>query len=430
MPDESLSLNDQRRRTALLSVIAISIAVRIAIILNFRERASYDTAGFVLTANAIRHLDFSRYDGRRTPIYPLLLLAAGMDWRTVRIIQSVLGIAIAAMMFQVGWYRTRNLAISLIVGLLSSLAISALLYEQIIYSETLCTFWIALSVLACARIDVEVGSRARNYALLGIAAALAGMTRPMFLFLGPLYFAIALARTRVRSALALALAPTLVLALGWSAFNKITIDYLGVTTTTGFNLSNHSGGFIELAPPRYKSIAEIYMRYRPWQIARMGSHTMTIWVAEDELERATGMSTPQLSKALTRMSLEMFVAHPMLYLESVARAWMRFWGIGFFDFVRAYQESASPTLYATIVALGSLQLAINLAFLMIAGIVLLKWIRGRVRFNFDLAIIALVLTASLVEAFMEYGENVRYLAPLVPLIIYVVAVRLGEATVG
>ena len=78
------------------------------------------------------------------------MLLAGMDWDVVRLIQSVLGIAIASMMFAIAWMRTRNVAASFVVGLLCSLAVSELLFEQIIYSETFCTFWIVLSLLAYA----------------------------------------------------------------------------------------------------------------------------------------------------------------------------------------------------------------------------------------------------------------------------------------
>jgi hypothetical protein len=185
---------------------------------------------------------------------------------------------------------------------------------------------------------------------------------------------------------------------------------------------------MELAPPQYSPIADIYLRYRAWQIPRMGSQTMTIWYAEDEIKRTTGLSTAQLSKQLTRMSLEMFAEHPLLYLESVSRAWMRFWGFGFFDFVGAYKDSAGSG-YAMLLALGSFQLTINLAFLIIAAVALARWMLGRAGFDFDLGIIAIVLAGSVVQAFLEYGENVRYLAPLVPLTIYITATRLLRARV-
>jgi hypothetical protein len=159
----------------------------------------------------------------------------------------------------------------------------------------------------------------------------------------------------------------------------------------------------------------------------MGSHTMTIWLAENEIKRATGLTTAQLSKQLTRMSLQMFAQHPMLYLKSVARAWMRFWGFGFFDFVRAYKDSAGSLGYAMLLVLGSFQLAINLAFLIIAAMAISRWILRRARFDFDLGIIAIVLAGSVAQALMEYGENVRYLAPLVPLTIYLTTTQLWHA---
>jgi hypothetical protein len=218
--------------------------------------------------------------------------------------------------------------------------------------------------------------------------------------------------------LALVLAPTLVLALGWSMVNQHTVNYFGVTTTTGYNLSNHSGAFMEFAPPQYSEIARIYLRYRAWQIPRMGSQTMTIWYAESEIKRKTGLSTAELSKQLTRMSLEMFAEHPLLYLESVARSWIRFWGFGIYRYIGFFKDSAGSTVYALLIVFGSLQLGINVMFLVIAAYSITRWMRGQASFDFDLGVIAIVLAASVVQAFMEYGENIRYLAPLVPLTIY------------
>jgi hypothetical protein len=442
MADEfSSEVRWQRRKcfaAALFALIAISGLVRMLIVLNFRARGSYDTLSYINAAKAIASLDFRDYDGRRTPVYPALLILCGMDFDNVRLIQSLLGIGIAAMLFAITWYRSRNVTISFIVGLLGSFALMELLYEQIIYSETLCTFWIVLSVLAYARIKSRENASAWNYALMGTAAALAAMTRPMFLYLGPLYAGLMLVQggkfnlRKMREArLIWLLAPTLLLALGWSAVNEYTIGYFGVTTTTGFNLSNHSGAFMELAPPRYSKIATIYLRYREWQVKQMGSQTMTIWLAESEMERTLALSPAELSKQLTRMSLEMFAQHPLLYLESVARGWARFWGHGIYDFVRDYtQAGGNRFVYLILLGLGSLQLLINAAFLAIGGYSIMRWLTRRASFDFDLGVIAIVLAASMVQAFMEYGENVRYLAPVAPLTIYVVVTFIWRAGDG
>ena len=68
---------------AFLALMAISGLVRLLAVLNFRVRASWDTDGYILAARSIASLDFSNYDGKRTPIYPLLMLLAGMDWSVV-----------------------------------------------------------------------------------------------------------------------------------------------------------------------------------------------------------------------------------------------------------------------------------------------------------------------------------------------------------
>jgi len=435
MPHDSSSYAKEARdnhvAVAFFSLIAISAVVRLGVVMNFRARASFDTPSFIVTVQALASGDFSHYDGKRTPVYPLLMLLAGMDWPVVRAIQSLLGTAITSMVFAIAWIRTRSAIASFIVGLLSSIAISELLYEQIIYSETLCTFWLVLSMLAYVRIELADREGRWDFALLGISAALAGMTRPMFLYLGPLFFFFMAMRRRcwldIRTAIVLA--PTLLLALGWSAVNKYTINYFGVTTTTGYNLSNHSGAFMELAPPRYSQIADIYLRYRAWQIQQMGSQTMTIWYAENEIKRKTGLTTAELSKQLARMSVEMFAEHPILYLESVAQAWMRFWGAGFYHFVGFYEDAmGSSVAYAAVLIMGTIQLVINVMFLIIAGYSIAQWWKGRISFGFELGVIAIVLIGSVVEAFMEYGENIRYLAPLVPLTIYVVVTFVWRAT--
>jgi hypothetical protein len=115
-----------------------------------------------------------------------------------------------------------------------------------------------------------------------------------------------------------------------------------------------------------------------------------------------------------------------LYLASVGRAWMRFWGFDFFHFIGFFRDSTSPFVYALLVILGTLQLGINVAFLGIAAYTLARWMMRGESFNFDLSVIAIVLAGSVVQAFLEYGENVRYLAPLVPLTIYTVAIFPGQ----
>jgi len=227
--------------------------------------------------------------------------------------------------------------------------------------------------------------------------------------------------------LALVLAPTLVFAIGWSAVNQHALNYFGVTTTTGYNLVTHSGTFIELAPPKYSEIARIYLRYRVAQIREHGTQAPTIWEANSEIQRKTGLSGAELSKQLTRMSLEMFAEHPILYFESVARSWLRFWGIGVHGYLGFFKDPhGSRIFYALVFGMSSLQWGITLTFLLIAAYSIVRW-RRRTSFNYELELIAIVLMGSVAEALLENGDNQRYFVPLIPLTIYVVATFLWRA---
>jgi hypothetical protein len=123
----------------------------------------------------------------------------------------------------------------------------------------------------------------------------------------------------------------------------------------------------------------------------------------------------------------MFAEHPVLYLESVTKSWVRFWGFEFYEFIGFFQASTSGFVYALLVIFGSLQLGVNVAFLGIAADSMWRWMRRRTRFDFELGVIAIVLAGSLEQAFLEYGENVRYLAPLVSLTIYTVVIRVWRS---
>ena len=419
---------------AFLVLLAISSIVRLFAVIHFPPQTSYDTGSYVHAAHALGKLHLKAYNGFRTPAYPLLLLLGGMNFRVARLIQSILGIVIASMLFAITWYRTRSAAASLAVGLLSSLSLSELLFEQIIYSETLCAFWIVLSAFAFARTKAPAGTGIRDYALLGLSAALAGMTRPMFLILGPLYFCFIVAEAQrldlsmLREArLALVLAPTLAVAIGWSAVNQYASNYFGVTTTTGYDLVSHSGAFIELAPPKYSEIARIYLRYRAPQLRKSGNQAATIWYAGSEIERTTGFSGAEVSKQLTRMSLEMFAAHPILYLDSVTRSWLRFWGIGAYGYLGYFKEPHGRRIfYALVLGMIFLQWGITLTFLLIAAYSIVRW-RQRTSFNYELELIAIVLLGSIPEALLINDDNERFFVPLIPLTIYVVVTFLWRA---
>jgi len=412
-------------------VLLITCAAR-AILLD-RPPAIYpDTHGYVSLAHNLRTLRFAGYDGTRPPIYPLFLLLTGMNFYVVRFLQNLLGMAIAAMLFAMVYRRTQSAALALVAGVVYGVDMSQLGLEQYILTETLSTFLLTLSVVVFQWMVLKGKFGWREQATLGTLVAVTGLTRPIYVCLAPLYFAF-LAMMGPRAGVARAdrnrhpasfAAPTAALLLGWCVFNWLTLGYFGLTTLTGFNLSNHSGAFIELAPDRYARIRDPYLRARPEQIAEQGTHSMTIFRADGEIYRETGYNRVQLSRALTRMSLELFAEHPILYGRGVGRAWVAFWRPSLYWGSRLTGKGLErPFKYLWTIELWTLPIA-NLGFLLYAGYLMLRLLLRQPVMGFDLCVIAMVLTVSVLQALLEFGENSRYSAPTSPLVFYTVMVSI------
>jgi hypothetical protein len=416
---------------AFLILVLACVSIRAVIILNYAPAQHWDTNSYVQVAREIRHLDFRRYEGRRTPLYPLLLVLGGLNWNVVRVIQSLLGVAISLMLFEIACAETGNSDIALLAGLAYSLDLSQLFYESAICSETLSTFWVVGSAFFLSR-SCRKGGR-KNLVLLGVAAGLAGLTRPLFLFLGPLYLAAlaildrsgALAEPARSRALRAFAVPAFVPVLGLCLFNWIVIGYPGPTTMLGYDLSNHSGAFIELAPGRYSGIRDPYLKARAARIARGAGYAQSIWYSEAEMKSATGLSTVGLSRALTRMSLELFAEHPVLYAEGVGRSWAGFWRSDiYWRGTNFTSQSLRDTLEPIWRAEVPLLIAINGMFLLIAGYMAVFSSGRREATAFDLCLVGIVLSAASLQALIEYGDNARFAIPIQPLVAYIVCVNL------
>jgi 4-amino-4-deoxy-L-arabinose transferase-like glycosyltransferase len=413
----------------LLILILACVLMRVFIRLTYEPIIYPDSGSYEKFTRQIQQGDLSLYDGTRTPVYPLLMLGAGLNYKLLWLIQSILGIAISAMLFRIALNHTRNNLLSLIIGLSYTLSLNQVYFEAIILTETLVTFLIVLSLLLVQKGHLQ-GNGVMYYALAGIISSIAGLTRPLFIFLAPLYL-IALIPPeplwrKIRYAVVFII-PFIVIIFGWCLFNKLKLDYFGPTTLTGYNLTQHSGAFMELAPDEYSQIRDIYLKFRQERIAESGTHSMTIWRAAPEIQKATGLSFSELSKQLAKMSLTMFIHHPVLYSQGVFKAWVRFWSSpNYWKRDKLHPQRLAGLMIAIWWAERVVLLAINFLFLVIVLYFLYQNLFRKHVSNsvLDLLIIAIVISASIIQALTEYGENGRYSIPIQPLVIYVVLVSL------
>jgi 4-amino-4-deoxy-L-arabinose transferase-like glycosyltransferase len=395
-----------------------------------------DSVSYVEFAERIRDWKFAGFTGTRTPGYPLFLLLCGLDLNIVHIVQGVTGVIVSVLLYRLIVQMTGRRILAFAAGLVSSLNINWLLYEGTILTESLSILLLLLVALLFWRLYSDRGDMFVNAIWLGLVVAVASLTRPLFLYLVPLVpvFMVMLLWRRRKWLVAVLnyTLPVAMLILAWCMFNKDQTGYFGVTTLTGYNLTQHSGAFIELAPKEYDDIKAVYLKYRAAAIASGGNHSMTIWGATPEMLQATGLTYPELSSRLTHMSVGLFVDHPGLYLPGVARSWLLFWAM-------AKNNAATSRITSAPVAAGAESILkaerfpmmlLNALFLCAALYIaaqMMMYGQWR-RWGFAAIIITIVLCGSVVQAMMEYGENARYAIPFQPLVLLSVAV-VGEALV-
>jgi hypothetical protein len=412
----------------LLVVILLAIVLRVIFVwgLGLEPEFNDDSASYDQVATQIITLDFSTYIAERTPGYPLLIALCGRNHTAILVVQTIMGLLITFLLFKLTWMETLNGAVSACVALLYAAGMNFIYFERCVMTETFTTLLIVISVY-CFR-QMIYGENYQYARCLGVFTVMTtpGLVRPLMAylpFLAGAYLPLVLRESwprRLRIAAA-CMMPALAITLGLCAFNKYMVDTFSITSMTGLHLSDHIGAYIEDAPPEFSTIVNAYLDYRPVQIERSTTHQFTIMHILPRLQQELGLSPPELSKLLMRMDLELIRTHPVQYAKTVCEAWVNFWkapalifwGFGTFHTVARYQRI--------------IYLMINGAFLILS---LLAIVRIRTMWfdaKFEIFLIGMILTGSVLQALLQYGGNPRFAVPFQPIIFYVDAVLLWKS---
>jgi len=429
-----------KRRTALiLWLVAIAAAVRLVFLYGTNPWTSPDSIQYMAVARQIANHDFSDYTGARSPGFPFLLLVCGQSPRVIRFVQCGLGILTCLVLFKLGFRLTADDGMAFWVGLSHAVALNQILLEGYLMPEAISTLLVVLSVYMVVRLMDAANGGVFMYVCLGVAAAYAGLIRPNlavlplvylpFLVIGwnrPTWFP----PKRILGT-AVFLLVWIAPMVGWSIFNKWTVGHFGLTTMVGYSLIQHTGGFIEKAPDEYSTVKRIFLPTREKEIQRTGHHSRTIFGLEKTLMRETKLSTVDLDRLLTRMSLTLIAEYPLLYLSSVFDAWVNFWRVSKFGIQAWSSETAGRqfmlfVFWVEVVCL----VVINGLFLLLPTIFLIRLRRGdECSSPSQLLIITTVLSASILQAATVYGDSPRYALPFQPLIcaaVFACLYRLGH----
>src|SRR5581483_1212094 len=88
-----------RIRIWLVLLLVAGSAIRLGLLAVYSPVAYPDTESYMAVARSIVAGDFSQYEARRTPGYPLVLALAGLSPGRVWWLQSLMGLAISALLF-------------------------------------------------------------------------------------------------------------------------------------------------------------------------------------------------------------------------------------------------------------------------------------------------------------------------------------------
>jgi 4-amino-4-deoxy-L-arabinose transferase-like glycosyltransferase len=425
----------------LIVVVLAAVLLRIVIWQTYQPAPVSDSQGYLQVANMFYTESFAKHYGARAPAYPLLLRHLGMTKygmmeAPVRLFQAGLGVLMALLWYGLAWRQTRNRWFALGIGLVSALILSMAYFETLIMTEVVSAFLVVVFFWMAGLLGKRAPMTWIDALLLGFLVGLMALTRPIMLYLAPLLLVYLYLRWRDRPLrmrlwrIGLYLLPVLVMVLGWSWFNWRMTGYFSITTLAGFNLINHTGKFIEQAPPEYAEIAQIYLRHRAERVAQAGNQSMTIWRAYDDLVGATGLSYVGLSQRLSELSGVLIRQHPWRYTLSVSQAWLGYWKVPIYWFP---ERISYPVLADVQIILWQIEryglIAINMIFWIMGGYWMWLLWRGQAALSERrLAwLYLLVMAGAFAQALMDYGENPRYGVPFQMVIVWCVALGVYQA---
>jgi hypothetical protein len=233
------------------------------------------------------------------------------------------------------------------------------------------------------------------------------------------------------------LVPVALLLGGWLIYMHDHFGEWSLTTMTGYHLVQHTGSFFEYVPDEYASLRDTYIKYRDAQIAQYGTQTNAIWDAIPEMSKVSGYSFYTLSRVLTRISIQLILKHPFLYIKNAISGWWLFWRAPVYWSADALRFPWLAVGFKLIIQLQrALVFLINLFFIItsffFAFIECLSAIRHRpsplpiwshhpASYTFIWMLLGNIWIASTLQTLIDHGDNPRFLVPLQSLVVLWVA---------
>ena len=431
------SLGSRHYLLAIFS-LAISSIPRVWVFLNYPFAFGNDSATYIHLANSLRNnLGFAKYNGTRTPGYPLFILMTGNGEFTY-FTQLVLGLLTTLLIYILVWRLTKNAWLAFFLSLAHSLNLGQLFFEASLLSEASSTFLFFLTLLLAQEIYCQLSKSAANdnsrlvgiSILFGVVSLLMAAIRPLFLpvpFIAVLFIFWQNKFTvlgRSISTSLLMILPLTIATLTWVSYIYLKFHILGLDAMGGYHLVNHTSSFFEKAPAEYQQITDIFLKYREIKVAETGSAVNTIWDAIPELMKTTKLNYYSLGRTMGTISSTLIKENPREYWTNIAKGWFWFWKVGVFWLPNSIADATTRLVLNTLLqAERAALIAINAFFVFIPIVTFSAKVRKIfTKEVFLLFGTTLIWVTSVLQTFAEHGDNPRFLAPAQSLVVLLVTI--------
>jgi len=415
-----------------LLVVIYAVVIRFIFVVLYNTVTLFpDSEDYINLSKTV--FDLTGYDGKRTPGLPVIINLLGYNLTWVVGFQLILGVMTTYFTYSITSVLSKDKAIGFWTAIIFTSFANVVLFDFAILTETLTTFLLIFSIwlIVYCRLFVSK-TKWYFYFLLSLILTWLYLTRPFFIYVPvgfAMFFIVSSFKTNLKSVI---LKSTIVLSLPlltyymWNNHNKKTIGHFTNTTYFGINLTQTATPFFELAKDEHAQIRDIIVRHRDSILIHNPKlEAMSVWDAQIELLQVTNLSQKDLYFKLGDISKQLIKDNPLLYLKQAGKSWLLFWGnqssfywnIEKINNVYFKQGTLIVWIYIQRYAL----IIFNVLFLIFAFKKIILFLKNKMRtYDPDLFIVCIIVSGSLAQALIAYGNNSRFCFPFFPLIVYFV----------
>lgn len=416
------ALNRTLLQRPVLTLVLFCILVRVVIIILYRHVTIFpDSGDYIELGGLLYKLNLNSYWGARTPGYPLLIALSANYLPLTVAFQMLIGMGTNLYNYKtlllIGFRSNVAVYVAAVLGNL----IHVVFYETNILTETLTLFFITLLAYHALKLFKEGYKGFGQLFIIGLLCGYLTLIKPFYFFLAPLIYGLYTLnhfsfRKIINPALSLPLL-SCVAFFGWSYVNYINTGHFVSTTYFGINVAQNCVQFAENVPAEYKNIGNIYARHRELTIKENKDVAMTIWDAQDDLQKETGLSLVELSSKLNNYGRAAISQNKLAYAKQVLVSWVAFWGS---DMYWNYEDFHSPWVRHPLLTVWYvtkyLLIGCKIIFLLFTPVYVMRYFKTKV-INTQSVLYALIIVTSVLQAVVAYGTNARYCFPFELLIV-------------